>query len=805
MSTTSGAPLDLEGARAAKVRLGKLHKFAKDFYAYSIQKSKATATADWTAFEAACADVTDSDCAATTKCFLRGQDDDPPTMGLVAGNCTATNHVWDSARLTCEYTLGNPDADCPDTGYVKYVDETPKDRCCKDGKKTCEYTPAGKEYGSESIGLGCFGTCSDDTSAGKYVASNTSAMAIDYYNTRCGDVDKFMRVALLGAKAGTCRKCTFNNGNDFLYGSHDQHGCEGRGLCTNGGSHSIVQGSWSCPGTYTPLTWSTVPDVVSETVCKEDNSVCLICADGNEKASSDQMNGVFDKHGCPAGMQFDIPSNITTEIACEAAGGKWRRKYNMHDEDVGELVPILDIPANTNLHPEFKVPFLDRVHGPSHTEPSHLLRTSVNKGICLDQAKFLADAADLKTPEEAWVADPTYYEDVFWNMLPRVKVGNGENVAAHATMRFIDGTEGNKLCFFSLMKPINGGDVSFTTGSDTFGLILEPAHLSVAQPLVVSGSGSAVVLGGTAAGPLTFSTTGTAEVYGTENAGKITATGSNNIIIANVDNKENGEIDANGVQATFIAVENSGKVKAQDVTIKAYEITNKASGTIDISGASVIHLDLGCSEGEVTLGASVTGTLKYQDGCGLTLTNNAAADGLTVTVVAAGAATQELRGSISASVALPAGTTGDDLMASSVYVATQQVAIGNALGVAHSDVEITSISVGSSRRLDAIRRKLPAMDVTVAYKVTIPATQVEETKASMADTNFANTIKTETNSAMAAADWTADSTFNGQAPTVESVDQPEFLGTVEVDSHAAIFNVNELMIALVAVGVVLFF
>ena len=158
---------------------------------------------------------------------------------------------------------------------------------------------------------------------------------------------------------------------------------------------------------------------------------------------------------------------------------------------------------------------------------------------CISADRFLADAAAGRTAAEAFTANTTYYQQgIFKAMTLRTPVVlTAPSAKVGAQMRFIDGYEGNRLCFFAVIEALNRGNVSITSqSSETFALVLNPKHIAGAEPLTVSGKARAAVLGGIAQAPLTISTTGSVEVLGVLNSGDITVTNSNNVFIADVKN-----------------------------------------------------------------------------------------------------------------------------------------------------------------------------------------------------------------------------------------------------------------------------
>jgi hypothetical protein len=124
---------------------------------------------------------------------------------------------------------------------------------------------------------------------------------------------------------------------------------------------------------------------------------------------------------------------------------------------------------------------------------------------------------------------------------------------------------------------------------------------------------------------------------------------------------------------------------------------------------------------------------------------------------------------------LPTGTTEDDLINSVTYVDVKKTALSAALGVPQGNIEITGFTLSSIlRRLSSAagRGLSGSFSVTTAFTVAVADADTAQALATtMSDPSIAETIKTQTNIAAAAADWSNEPVLTS-APTVNSVTAP---------------------------------
>lgn len=280
---------------------------------------------------------------------------------------------------------------------------------------------------------------------------------------------------------------------------------------------------------------------------------------------------------------------------------------------------MASIPGLTN--PEADSSKASWAHGPTHSEPEHVLNTD-----CVSPEQFLTDGEAGMAYADAVAASQSYYDTVPSVFLLRALLINAPDAVIGSRMSFIDGFRGNPLCFLGLLEPTNAGSVVYEGASHSHAIILNTR--SEGGHVIVRGSGKATVLGGSSSGSLESSTSGDLAVIGVANSGPITISGGSTIFVGNVSNRgPNAVIRAMGVTGTLMHVENDGgSVIATSVTINAYSIISKSMGSIIVNGTieapSVIHIELvGCYESTVSIGEHVSGSLSYMDGCGVTVTN----------------------------------------------------------------------------------------------------------------------------------------------------------------------------------------
>lgn len=287
-----------------------------------------------------------------------------------------------------------------------------------------------------------------------------------------------------------------------------------------------------------------------------------------------------------------------TESQCK---GSWQKKGKW---ERGSL--LQDTTLNTHLGPF--------THGPHHKEPEHILPKT-----CISQTKFLADAALGMTAQAAFDADQKYYQDeIYKAVLFRAVLSNNASAVMRARMEFSEFKY--PMCFIGMWEPKNRGEVVIKSSNRSYFLILNPENMAGGEPLVISGKGTGVVLGGTSAGTIHLKSAGKIRVCGVTNSGPIVATKSQDIVIVDTVNRKGGTITATGVTATLVSITNAGTVTASG-KIAAFGIKN--SGKISINSGS-IELHLICpTTGSVEIKAGVTGKLSYQKGCKGTITNTA--------------------------------------------------------------------------------------------------------------------------------------------------------------------------------------
>jgi hypothetical protein len=121
---------------------------------------------------------------------------------------------------------------------------------------------------------------------------------------------------------------------------------------------------------------------------------------------------------------------------------------------------------------------------------------------------------------------------------------------------------------------------------------------------------------------------------------------------------------------------------------------------------------------------------------------------------------------------LPPGVTSSDLMSSAAYKAAKKTGLSVALSVPVSRITITDFTVNeTARRLSSDVRELSAtVSVTTSFRVQVAdADAADDLSSTIA--GAADAIKTQTNIAMSAADWSGESVITA-APTVTDVAAP---------------------------------
>jgi hypothetical protein len=133
---------------------------------------------------------------------------------------------------------------------------------------------------------------------------------------------------------------------------------------------------------------------------------------------------------------------------------------------------------------------------------------------------------------------------------------------------------------------------------------------------------------------------------------------------------------------------------------------------------------------------------------------------------------------------LPRNVTAEDLMNSAPYVAAKETGLAAALNVTVSDVNITGFTITDhDRRLPAAVRQLSShVTVTTQFTVIIAGSNsADSLTAAIAAPAFANTAETETNNALAAADWSNQSVLTA-APVMSSIAMGAAAATAGVTS-----------------------
>lgn len=124
----------------------------------------------------------------------------------------------------------------------------------------------------------------------------------------------------------------------------------------------------------------------------------------------------------------------------------------------------------------------------------------------------------------------------------------------------------------------------------------------------------------------------------------------------------------------------------------------------------------------------------------------------------------EIVAEYAANETLPVDVTASDLAASIVYAAAKQTGLAAALSVPTSDITITGFTLGARRLEPAVRQLTGTVSVTTSFKVVV-ADISAGTALSTTIAGASAAIKAETDSAMAAADWSDESVITA-APTM---------------------------------------
>lgn len=129
----------------------------------------------------------------------------------------------------------------------------------------------------------------------------------------------------------------------------------------------------------------------------------------------------------------------------------------------------------------------------------------------------------------------------------------------------------------------------------------------------------------------------------------------------------------------------------------------------------------------------------------------------TTTTPAPVAAAVKVSSSYVAVETLPTNVTADVLMASDTYISAKRAGLAAALSVSASAIVVTGFEVTVSRRqLSTVRALSSSVSVKTSFVVTV-ATESAATSLSTTLASASAAIKTQTDAAMAASDWSGDS------------------------------------------------
>lgn len=127
----------------------------------------------------------------------------------------------------------------------------------------------------------------------------------------------------------------------------------------------------------------------------------------------------------------------------------------------------------------------------------------------------------------------------------------------------------------------------------------------------------------------------------------------------------------------------------------------------------------------------------------------------------------EVTADITGSEVLPTGVTASDLMSSSPYRSAKKTGISTALGVSSGAVSIDAFEItGRLRALSERKLSTTAVDVKTSFTVAVADTTAGTAMVTTIS-NAAESIKNETNTAMAAENWAGESVLTA-APTVST-------------------------------------
>jgi hypothetical protein len=317
------------------------------------------------------------------------------------------------------------------------------------------------------------------------------------------------------------------------------------------------------------------------------------------------------------------------------------------------------------------------------------------------------------TAQEAINASSFYYKSqVHKTWIGRAIVTNSPQARDRAQI-----TLASTACFTGVLDARNRGKIKVNGGMNTTMLIYNATNYADADAITVDNA-AAIVLGGKSAGPIIINTTKKIEVYGIENSGDIKCSGSQDIVIASVNNKAKATITVTDVTASLINVKNDGTVLvkgpvAQGGKYHAYNIVNNGNVTIE---AGVIDIHTICpSSGRIDVSAGVSGNITFEAGCKGTI--NAPETVILQEIVKTGTV---IKGDLGMSV-----PDADAFIADTVALNAVAEGIADTLGVQTQWVQVMATKARrlqgepSSQSAKGLRR-LAGTAVTVSYTVNIP-------------------------------------------------------------------------------------
>lgn len=669
------------------------------------------------------------------------------------------------------------------------------------------------------------------------VCMNTSS---PYYAARC-TVDGVQGPSICGTTKGHCYYCDGAPGRDSQGDCEDRGSCTVEGAtsqsdCTNRGTCTITKpepgmdslsgcnsrgGQWT-PGVWTAAVWkeNTTATTAGDESCESVNR-CGKCSGQHHAMSKEdcEMQGTcsksmyMDKNSCE--MAGDCSSGDHMDSgSCTGAGGTWTAAtwtpstFTWHDSystesscrNAGAENEYTWVRYQRYESGEVIKPAAIKSEGCS-TGHSHeidgLYRNPTNGAKeCVSGDMYFADAAAGKTFSEANSSNPAYYEkimDLFWG---RAQVANHPNAVDHAQLR-VAATS----CFFGFPEATNHahGSIKVTGGANTNILLYKATNAADAQEIVVNG-GRVSVIGATNAGSINIQTDKQVSVYDVENSGPIQVSESQEIVLASIVNKVGGTVVATSVSATLIDIENEASitVKGTPGVYNAFNIVNKASGSITIEVGTINISTICPSAGTITISNGVTGVITHEPGCKGTIT---APD--TVDIIVAGAKKEiKIEGTLSMTVPDP-----DALLTDTDAQAAIAEGIADAIGVSKDYV---SVQVTKARRLELAWHSVPephrrlAGGVTVQYTISIPATestavaQVAEAKVkSITKEELTTNVQAKVVAAKGSSYGTITVTEKATPSITESTPTPNEGSASGAEQHCLLTSISLAVLALV--------